>query len=176
MNEGEVVGGELVIERGAAPTLLNLVEELLHQISGATEEAAEADWLGPVPLSGAVCPRAHGPVGATIELSAVSERGRYEGAEDATIQGLCRLPLPHPHTSPTTSYTLRFNALSRDPRPISCCHMLPRAFWWRKKTDHFRGSVARRLRLCCMLLLVLHTGMLRRAILILPSNLERPVL
>ncbi len=90
MNEGEVVSGELVIERGAAPTLLNLVEELLRQISGATEEAAEADWLGPVPLSGAVCPRAHGPVGATIELSAVSERGRYEGAEDATIQDLRR--------------------------------------------------------------------------------------
>jgi hypothetical protein len=50
LDEGEVVGGELVIARGDSPTLLDLVEEPLDQIASAVEVAAKADWLRPVSL------------------------------------------------------------------------------------------------------------------------------
>ena len=48
MDECEVVRGELVIARRNSPTLLDLVEELLDEVSGAIEVWAEADRLSPI--------------------------------------------------------------------------------------------------------------------------------
>ena len=58
MNEGEVVGGELVITSCHAPTLLDLVEKSFDQISSPVKIRAEAECLFAVPLWRDVCPSA----------------------------------------------------------------------------------------------------------------------
>ena len=48
MDEGEVVGGELVVASGDPATLLDLVEEPLDQIARTIGVTAKTDWLRPV--------------------------------------------------------------------------------------------------------------------------------
>jgi hypothetical protein len=43
LDEGEVIGGELVTTGGDTPTLFDLVKEPLDQITGAVEIGAEVD-------------------------------------------------------------------------------------------------------------------------------------
>jgi AraC family transcriptional regulator len=50
LDEGEVVGGELVVLGGDPATLPGLVEEPRDKLAGTVEVAAKADWLCPVPL------------------------------------------------------------------------------------------------------------------------------
>ena len=45
MDEGQIVRRELVIARGDPPTLFDLIEKSLDQISGAIKVWAEADRL-----------------------------------------------------------------------------------------------------------------------------------
>ena len=75
MNEGEVVGSELVIASCHAPTLLDLVEEPFDQIPSTVKIWAEAECLFAVPFGRDVCPSAalmdqhSDPVGVIATIS-----------------------------------------------------------------------------------------------------------
>ena len=58
MNEGEVVGSELVIASCHAPTLLDLVEEPFDQVARAIKKRAEADRVFAIAFRRNVGPRA----------------------------------------------------------------------------------------------------------------------
>jgi hypothetical protein len=58
LDEGEIVGRGFVIARRDTPTLLDLVEEALDQVTGAIKVATEANWIRPVSLRRNVRPRA----------------------------------------------------------------------------------------------------------------------
>ena len=58
LDEGEIVGGELVVASGDAATLLDLVEEPLDQIAVPVEVRTEADRVLAIAFRRDVCPRA----------------------------------------------------------------------------------------------------------------------
>ena len=58
LDEGEVIGGELVIAAGDTPALLDLVEEPLDQVARPVEMGTEADGLLAVQLRTYVGPGA----------------------------------------------------------------------------------------------------------------------
>src|SRR5262245_54757687 len=57
-DEGEIVGGELVVSGRDAPALLDLVEEPLDQITVAVKVGTEADRVLAIAFRRDVCPRA----------------------------------------------------------------------------------------------------------------------
>ena len=58
LDEGKIVGGELVVAGGDTPVLLDLVEEPLDQVSRPVKVGAEADRLLAISFWRDVCPRA----------------------------------------------------------------------------------------------------------------------
>jgi hypothetical protein len=58
LDEGEVIGGELVITGGDTPTLFDFVKEPLDQVTSAVEIGAEVDEARAIFLRRYVGPRA----------------------------------------------------------------------------------------------------------------------
>jgi hypothetical protein len=75
LNEGEVVGRELVVACCHSPTLLDLVEEPFDQISSAVQIRAEAERVFPIALWRDIRPgsmladKSSDPVGVIAALS-----------------------------------------------------------------------------------------------------------
>jgi hypothetical protein len=136
LDECEGVGGGLVMARGDPPTLLHLVEKPLHQIPGAIEVAAKADWLCPVPLRRDVCPRAMLADKCSDPIRVKSTFGEQHGSRsqagqqgenETVVVRFARGQRARRTGSPQVSTTARILVVSppRD-RSISCSRLAQR--------------------------------------------------